>query len=90
MGQEIRVAVYARVSTADGRQETENQLGELRRFAESSGWEIVGEYVDHESGSKADRPEFRRLFADAARRQFDILLIWSLDRLSRAGVGQNL
>ena len=80
-----QVAIYARVSTADGRQETENQLVQLRQFAETQGWEIVREYVDHDSGSRSDRPEFRRLFDDASRRKFDVVLFWSLDRFTREG-----
>lgn len=80
-----KVSIYARVSTSDKGQEVENQLLELRRFAASQGWEVCREYVDHESGKNADRPQFRQLFQDAAQRQFDVLLFWSLDRLSREG-----
>lgn len=85
-----RAAIYGRVSSSDGRQEVENQLDELRRFVGTQGWELVGEYVDHESGSRADRPEFRRLFGDAAERRFDILLFWALDRLTREGALKTL
>jgi DNA invertase Pin-like site-specific DNA recombinase len=84
----MRAAIYARVSTAHGRQDTENQLGELRLFAERQGWEIAREYVDHESGGKSDRAEFRRLLADAAQRWFDLVLVWALDRLTREGVAE--
>ena len=38
----VRAAIYARVSTSDGRQEVENQLSELRQFAERQDWEVVG------------------------------------------------
>jgi DNA invertase Pin-like site-specific DNA recombinase len=85
-----RVAIYGRTSSSDGRQEVENQLGELRRFAAAKGWEIVAEYVDHESGSHAARPEFRRLFEDAAQRHFDVVLFWALDRLTREGARETL
>ena len=84
-GPQPRAAVYARVSTADGRQEAENQLLQLRQFAETQGWEVVREYVDQESGSRPDRVEFRRLFDDASRREFDVVLFWSLDRFTREG-----
>jgi DNA invertase Pin-like site-specific DNA recombinase len=84
----MHVGIYARTSTTDGRQDTENQLSELRRFAETQGWEIVREYVDNESGSHPDRIEFRRLFADAAQRRFDLVLVWALDRLTREGVAE--
>jgi len=80
-----RVAIYARVSTSDGRQDADNQLGELRRFADSQGWIIIGEFIDHESGGKADRTEFRRLFREAAQHRFDVVLFWALDRFTREG-----
>ena len=84
----MRAAIYARVSTADGRQDTENQMVELRRFASTQGWAIVAEYIDHESGGRADRAEFRRMFADAAQRRFDLVLVWALDRFTREGVAE--
>lgn len=89
MDQIQNVAIYARVSTRD-RQEVENQLRELRAYSQKQGWKIVGEYVDHESGGKADRPQFRRLFDDAHKRNFDMVLFWALDRFSREGVLRTL
>jgi len=86
----MRAAMYARVSTADGRQDTENQLAELRRFASTQGWEIAAEYIDHESGGRADRREFCQMFTDAAQRQFDVLLFRALDRLTREGALETL
>ena len=84
------VALYARVSTKDGRQDTENQLIALREYCAKQGWEIVGEYVDHETGGISKRPHFQRMFADARARRFDLVLFWSLDRLSREGVSATL
>lgn len=84
------VAIYARVSTKDRGQETENQLSQLRAFAATQGWAVFAEYVDHESGSHDDRPQFQQMFADASKRRFDVLLFWSLDRLSREGVLETL
>jgi len=84
------VAIYARVSTRDRGQETENQLVQLREFATKSGWSVYWEFVDHESGSTADREQFQAMFGDASRRKFDTLLFWSLDRLSREGVLETL
>jgi DNA invertase Pin-like site-specific DNA recombinase len=80
-----RVALYARVST-DG-QTTENQLRELRATVERHGWVVVGEYVDHGiSGAKGrrDRPQFDALLRAVARRQFDAVAAWSVDRLGRS------
>jgi DNA invertase Pin-like site-specific DNA recombinase len=80
-----RTAIYARVSTSD-RQETLNQLRELRELcARDSQLELVGEYTDQESGRSGQRDAFRRLFADAHQRRFDLVLFWSLDRFSREG-----
>src|SRR4051794_8672812 len=41
-----KVALYARVSTKGGRQDTENQLIALREYCAKQGWEVVAEYVD--------------------------------------------
>jgi DNA invertase Pin-like site-specific DNA recombinase len=48
----------------------------------------VGEYLDHESGGKADRGEFKKLLAEASQRRFDAVLVWGLDRFSREGVAE--
>ena len=84
------VALYARVSTKDGRQDTENQLIALREYCQKQGWKITGEYVDHETGGTWKRIHFQQMFEGARQRQFDLLLFWSLDRLSREGVSQTL
>jgi DNA invertase Pin-like site-specific DNA recombinase len=84
----MRCGIYSRVSTT--KQETENQLSQLRDFARVMGWPVVSEYVEQISGKHSDRPEFRRMFQDASVRKFDILLFWSLDRLSREGALETL
>jgi DNA invertase Pin-like site-specific DNA recombinase len=91
-GKVARVAIYARVSTQDGRQETENQLRELRAYCERQGYEVYREYVENESGRKGrrERSEFAELFRDAERRRFDLLLFWSLDRFSREGIRKTI
>ena len=50
----------------------------------------MNEYVDHASGKRSDRAAFLTMFEAASRREFDCLLFWSLDRLSREGVMQTL
>jgi len=86
----MKIALYARVSTKDKGQETENQLVQLREFAAKQGWTITREYIDRETGGTSDRTEFQAMFADASRRKFDLVLFWSLDRLSREGVLETL
>jgi len=81
----MRTALYARVSKKDSKQDTENQLRQLRQFASTQGWDVVHEFVDRASGKHSDREQFQKMFAAASRREFDILVFWSLDRLSREG-----
>jgi DNA invertase Pin-like site-specific DNA recombinase len=77
----MRCALYVRVSTVD--QHSENQLIELRRYADARGWTAV-EYVDHGiTGTKDSRPALDRLVKDAKRRKFDVVVAWKLDRLGR-------
>ena len=90
---ELKIALYARVSTRDKGQDHENQLRELREFVErktNDGWVLAHEYVDKVSGKTADRPAFRKMFDAASRREFDVVLFWSLDRFSREGVLETL
>jgi DNA invertase Pin-like site-specific DNA recombinase len=86
----MRIALYARVSTKDKGQDTENQLVQLREFARAQSWTVVQEYVDRITGKHSDREEFRKLFADASQRKFDSVVFWSLDRFSREGVRETL
>lgn len=88
----MRVAIYARVSTADKGQDPENQLRELRAWCSNSGHTISREYVEHESGRKgADRrKQLAALFDDAAKRKFDCVVFWALDRFSREGMAQTI
>ena len=80
----MRVAIYARVSTKDKGQDTENQLHQLREFAERHGT-IYQVFTDQESGGKADRVEFKHLLLEAYQQKFDLVVFWRLDRFSREG-----
>jgi putative DNA-invertase from lambdoid prophage Rac len=80
-----KCVIYARVSTTD--QETENQIGQLIEFAAKQGWQVTDTIRDVASGGKSagERQGLRQVFDSAHRKQFDVLLFWSLDRLSREG-----
>jgi DNA invertase Pin-like site-specific DNA recombinase len=81
----VRAAIYLRVSRDD--QTTENQRLVLERVAGLRGWTIVQTYEDQGiSGAKGrdQRPAFDRVLKDAVRRKFDILMVWSIDRLGRS------
>jgi len=78
----MKICLYCRVSTEE--QDPNNQLQELRRWAEGQGYQIYKEYVDFASGARR-REHLDDLFNDAHRRKFDVVAIWSLDRLTREG-----
>ena len=81
-----RAAIYARVSTLNG-QTPDNQLIQLREVAAHAKWTVVGEFVDEGvSGAKGrdQRPSFDQLCAAATRREIDVVMAWSVDRLGRS------
>lgn len=86
----MRIAIYARVSKDDGTQDPQNQINPLREYAKALGDEITAEYIDQASGSNGDREQFQKMLADANTRKFDLLLVWSLDRISREGISNTL
>jgi DNA invertase Pin-like site-specific DNA recombinase len=80
-----RVAIYTRVSTST--QNTDNQRLDLERVAALRGWTIAETYTDHGiSGAKGrgDRPDLDRMLKDAVRGKFDLIAVWSIDRLGRS------
>jgi len=80
-----RVAIYARVST--GEQTPDNQLQELRAVDERMDWHVDAEYIDHGiSGAKGreQRPGYDQLYDAIVRREVDLVMAWSVDRLGRS------
>ena len=80
-----RVAIYTRVST-DG-QTTENQQRELEEAARRHGWDVVQVFTDQGiSGAKGrnGRPALNEMMKGVARREFDLVAAWSVDRLGRS------
>lgn len=79
----MRIALYARVSTAD--QDADLQLVELRRYAAARGWVIAAEFVDRGvSGAASSRPGLDQLWSTARRRDVDGVVVWRFDRFSRS------
>lgn len=84
-----RVALYARISTRDGRQSYDNQLEVMHRYVlDRKGWLIVNRYIDRGTGGRGaeHRDELARLLADAEHGAFDVVLVFALDRFTREGV----
>jgi DNA invertase Pin-like site-specific DNA recombinase len=77
-----RAVLYCRVSTID--QHPESQLHDLRQLAAARGYEIVREYTDKISGTKAKRFGLDQLLTDARRGRFDVVLVWAFDRMARS------
>ena len=78
-----RAAIYARVSTTDRGQDPETQLRQLREYAERRGFSLAHEYVDHASGAKNDRAEYRAMLEAARKRGFDAQSGEYVDLVSR-------
>lgn len=81
----MKVAIYARVSTANNGQDPTMQTRELREYCDRRGWTVAGEYVDvGVSGTKEKREALDRLMTDAHRRRFDAVVVWKFDRFARS------
>jgi len=88
----MKVALYARCSTKNKGQDTENQMLQLRDYCLRNNLEIAKEYVDYISGGTNDRQAFQELFSDVKTKvvEFEIVIFWSLDRFSREGVRKTI
>lgn len=82
----MKVGLYARISTTNFYyQDADNQLAVLHKFCQRMNYQVHAEFMDEVSSGTSDRPKFKKLFEDASRRRFDLMLFWSLDRWSREG-----
>jgi len=84
-----RVAIYIRVSSDEAKKEgysPQTQEEKLREFIKSNGFELNEKNVYKDlgySGGTDARPELQRLLRDARNKEFDILLVYRLDRFFR-------
>ena len=81
-----RAVLYARVSTSNHGQDTENQLIVLREVCQRNGWTLVKDFTDAMSGSKGreERAGFDAVLKGVTRGEYDVVLAWSIDRLGRS------
>lgn len=81
----MKGVIYARYSSDAQREESiDAQIRENTAFAQRSGIEIVGTYIDRALSAKTDnRPEFQQMIKDSAKKKFDVIIVWKLDRFSR-------
>lgn len=92
-GEPVKAAVWARVSTAD--QHPENQ--KLTEWAQRRGVEVVAEFTVLDSAWKSTNGKGREfdaaraeLLEGARRGDYQLVVIWSLDRWSRRGIRDSL
>ncbi|MBR1151707.1 recombinase family protein [Bradyrhizobium sp. JYMT SZCCT0428] len=81
----LRVALYVRVST--DHQTVKNQQLELEAAAQRHGWTVAGVFRDQGiSGAKGrdERPGLDKLLRAVARKEFDLVAAWSVDRIGRS------
>jgi DNA invertase Pin-like site-specific DNA recombinase len=81
-GRPRRAALYLRVSTLD--QHPETQLHDLQQLAAQRGLHVAATYTDRVSGARARRPGLDQMMAEVRRGRFDVVLVWSCDRLARS------
>lgn len=81
----MNAVIYARYSShGQTEQSIEGQLRDNYAWAQQQGVTVVGEYIDRAlSGTKDQRPDFQRMIADAAKKQFQLVIVWKLDRFAR-------
>src|SRR3990172_6682475 len=80
----MKAAIYDRTSLERGH--PESQAIALHTHAELKGYTVVKEYTDKTSaGPRGEQDQFNEMMKGASRRDFDILLFWSWDRVTRRG-----
>lgn len=85
MEEQMRAAIYARVSTINSGQDPGMQIAELKEYCIRRGWKVVGVYIDVGiSGASDSRPELNRLMEAAHRRAVDCVVCWKFDRFARS------
>ena len=81
----MNAVIYARYSShSQTEQSIEGQLRDCYEYARRYDINVVGEYIDRAtSGMTDERPDFQRMIADAAKKQFERVIVWKLDRFAR-------
>ena len=81
----MKAVIYARYSSENQREESiEGQLRECYAFARKNNISVLAEYIDRAFSAKTDRrPDFQRMIKDSAKKNFNLVLVWKLDRFVR-------
>lgn len=81
----MKAVIYARYSSDNQREESiEGQIRECTEYAKYNDIEVVGHYIDRAYSAKTDkRPDFQRMIKDSAKKNFQLVIVWKLDRFAR-------
>ena len=81
----MKAVIYARYSSDNQREESiEGQLRDCMQYAEYNDIQVVSSYIDRAMSAKTDnRPNFQQMIKDSAKRLFDVIIVWKLDRFAR-------
>ena len=81
----MNCVIYARFSShSQNEQSIEGQLKACYEFAQREGYTVIGEYIDRAVSGKTDnRPQFQKMIADSAKRHFEVIIVYQLDRFAR-------
>lgn len=78
------VALYARVSSADQKEDVARQMQRLREYAAARGYQVVAEVTEIASGLNDERPKLKKALTDP---RVGVLVVEHKDRLTRFGYG---
>jgi putative resolvase len=78
------VALYARVSSADQKDDAARQMERLRAYAAARGYQVVAEVTEIASGLNDERPKLKKLLTNP---KIGVLVVEHRDRLTRFGYG---
>ena len=81
----MKAVIYARYSSDNQREESiDGQTRDCMQYAEYNDIQVVGSYIDRALSAKTDnRPNFQKMIKDSAKRLFDVIIVWKLDRFAR-------
>ena len=81
----VNAVIYARYSSHNQTEQSiEGQLHDGHAYAAKNEYNVIGEYIDRAlTGTKDARPDFQRMIRDAEKRQFQVVIVWKLDRFAR-------
>ncbi len=84
-GLNLRAVTYNRCSTDEQESALEVQISQSADICRAYGWTLIEQYIELESGrSTENRSRYLDMIADMKKNKFDVIIIKSLDRLTRS------